>query len=240
MCSSFQQLISRRQCAKRKGNKIFRFRGLKIAFKFLPLLVNNFSKIKWGGILRNQKYFILDWFCWGFLLLFYLLKIYVSDHSLESQISGYIKYFQWTEKCTSLSYFCVWFTHHQNTSSVTLSSYRGAAQLNPKPLSPPAALWSQRKRQRDFLGAWEGNVWDSRGERFWKRRVGKSRTGEGVSPGGNEEHPAAPTDSLRQVLPTGPNKLETIGTAPFNTLEESLGQSRWEMEKSLLNLPQRS
>lgn len=176
MCSSFQQLISRQQCAKHKGNKIFSFRGLKIPFKFMSLLVKNLKKINWEWNFKEKKPFNSGLFLLIIYLFVCLFMIRVSDHSLDHWISSYIKYFQWTENA-SLSYFCVRFTHHQNTSSVTPSCYRGAAQLSPKPLSSPAALWSQRKTQRDLKGEWEGRAWDSSGQRFWKRKVRKSRTG---------------------------------------------------------------
>lgn len=35
---------------------------------------------------------------------------------------------------------------------------------------------------------------------------GEKQDKENVSPGGDEEHPAALTNSLREVLPTGHNK----------------------------------
>lgn len=122
----------------------------------MPLLVNNFNKINWSGILKKQKYLILDWFYWEFLLLIYLFKIYVSDHSPEHWISSYIKYFQRTKKCT----FFVLFLCVIHTSSKYI--IRNTELLSrSRPAQPKASLTSSsslkpKKHAEGFFGSMGG------------------------------------------------------------------------------------
>lgn len=83
------------------------FRGLEIPFKFMFLLVNNSKKINWEWNFEESKIFSSGLVLLSFYYLFIYLKfIYLIIH-FEHRISSYIKYFQWTGKCISFSYFCV-------------------------------------------------------------------------------------------------------------------------------------
>lgn len=123
----------------------------------------NLSRSKRKGLGLSS---LVNYFCLMVILkvaltkLIFTCHLFIYLHFKNLKFIGALnfklhKIFPMDPKHISSYYFCLWFAHHQNTSSVTMNSYRGDTQLNPKPFSPQETLWIETKMQKDFTGEWE-------------------------------------------------------------------------------------